>query len=84
MAGYLKMANMLLAYFHKVTVSQISREKNSHVKSLATLASSMDNCVPQIISVKVLDKLSIEPKLNVSMVSVTSSSWMDPILMFFI
>ena len=61
MAGYLKMVNTLLAYFHKATVSQISKGKNSHVKSLATLALSMDNCVPQIILVKVLDKLSIEP-----------------------
>ena len=66
----------------KVKVSQISRGKNSHADSLATLALSMDNCVTRMISVEAREKPSIERQLNVSMVSVTSPSWMDPIIEF--
>ena len=66
----------------KVKVSQISRGKNSHADSLATLALSMDNCVTRMISVEAREKPSIERHLNVSMVSVTSPSWMDPIIEF--
>ena len=66
----------------KVKVSQISRGKNSHADSLATLALSMDNCVTRMISVEAREKLSIERQLNVSMVSVTSPSWMDLIIEF--
>ena len=42
----------------------------------------MDNCVPQIILVEALEKLSKERQLNVSMVSVTGPSWMDSIITF--
>lgn len=46
MAEYLKMVGALLTGFQKAKVSQISRGKNSHVDSLATLDSSMDDFVP--------------------------------------
>ena len=42
----------------------------------------MDNCVPQIILVEALEKLSKERQLNVLMVSVTGPSWMDSIITF--
>ena len=42
----------------------------------------MDNCVSQIILVEALEKLSKERQLNVSVVSVTSLSWMDSIITF--
>ena len=42
----------------------------------------MDNCVPQIILVEALEKLSKERQLNVSVVFVTGSSWMDSIITF--
>lgn len=57
---YLKMVGTLLDSFQQVRVSQISRGKNSHADSLATLASSMADFVPQIISVEVLEQPSIE------------------------
>ena len=66
MTEYLKMVGTLLASFQRVMVSQISRGKNSHADSLATLALSMDNCVPRMISMKVLEKPSIEQQLTVS------------------
>ena len=40
----------------------------------------MDNCVPRIILVEALEKSSKECQLNVSVVSVTGPSWMDPII----
>ena len=58
-------------------VSQISWGKNNHVDSLSTLASSMDNFVPRMILVEVLEKLSIERQLIVLVVSVIGLSWMD-------
>lgn len=42
----------------------------------------MDNCVPQIILVEALEKLSKECQLNVSVVFVTGPSWMDSIITF--
>ena len=42
----------------------------------------MDNCVPRIILVEALEKPSKERQLNMSVVSVTGSSWMDPIITF--
>ena len=55
MAEYLKMVGALLTDFQKAKVLQISRGMNSHVDSLATLDSSMDDFVPWIISVEVLE-----------------------------
>ena len=42
----------------------------------------MDNCVPRIVSIEVLEKSSIERQLNVLVVSVTGLSWMDLIIAF--
>ena len=50
----------LIGSFRRVKVSQISRGQNSHADSLATLASSLDNYVPRIILIEVLNKSSIE------------------------
>lgn len=50
----------LIGSFRRVKVSQISRGQNSHADSLAALASSLDNYVPHIISIEVLNKSSIE------------------------
>lgn len=50
----------LIGSFRRVKVSQISRGQNSHADSLAALASSLDNYVPRIISIEVLNKSSIE------------------------
>ena len=82
MAEYLKLVGTLLSGFRRVKVSQISRGQNSHANSLATLVSSMANYVACIISVKVLNQLSIGRQLSVSVVSTPNLSWMDPIVSF--
>ena len=60
MDEYLKMVGTLSVGFQGAQVSQILRGKNSHADLLATLALSLDNCVLRMISVEVLEKLSIE------------------------
>ena len=57
---YLKLVSTLLIGFQRVKMSQISRGQNNHADSLTTLASSIDDCVPFIISIDVLKQLSIE------------------------
>lgn len=60
MADYLKLVHSLRACFGLVKVSWVSRGQNSHVDSLATLASSIGNYIPRIISVELLEYLSID------------------------
>ena len=43
---------------------------------------SLDDCVPHIFSVEVLNQLSIERQQCVSVVSTPSPCWMDPIVSF--
>lgn len=49
---------------------------------LATLASSMDDCVLRLISVEVPKQSSIEQQFKVSVVSTPSPSWMDSIVAY--
>jgi len=63
-------------------MSQIFRGLNSCANSLATLASSMDDYVPHIIYVKVLNHPSIKCQQCVAVVSTPDLSWMDPIISF--
>ena len=56
MVEYLKLVGQLMSEFHKARVVQVSRGKNRHANSLATLASFMDDCVPRLIIVEVLSK----------------------------
>lgn len=55
MAKYLKLVLSLQASFGFMKVSLISRGSNSHADSLATLASSVGDCIPQIILVESLE-----------------------------
>ena len=74
MAEYSKLVSTLRAYFQRVKVSQIFRGQNSHVDSLATLASSMDDYVPCIILVEVLNHPSIKRQQCVAIVSTPGPS----------
>ena len=49
--------------FQRAKVIQVFQEENRHADSLATLASSLDNCVPQLITIEVLHELSIESQV---------------------
>ena len=60
MSTYLKLVGTLQACFRRVSVAGVPRGQNSHANSLATLALSLDECVPRMISVELLGHLSIE------------------------
>lgn len=61
---------------------QVSQGQNRHAGSLATLASSLDNCIPWLITIEMLHKLSINLKVGISIISTLKSSWMDSIIEF--
>ncbi|XP_075650005.1 uncharacterized protein LOC142620529 [Castanea sativa] len=56
--------------------------RSSHADSLATLASSVGDYIPQIILVELLEHLSIDHQRCIVATSTASLSWMDPIISF--
>ena len=56
-----------MSQFLKVKVVQVARGQNRHAVSLATLASSMTEEVPQIIKVELVAEPSIKTVIGVSM-----------------
>ena len=75
--------------FCTVKVAQVGRAQNIHTDSLATLASSTTNGVPQLIKMELIKELSISMADNASttgvdvvMISATRPCWMDPIIDF--
>lgn len=82
MQQYLKLYGDLQATFQKISVIRISRSQNSHVNSLATLASSLDECVPRMIYVELLEQPSIERHAIVASTTIPGPSGIDPYIMF--
>ena len=82
MVEYLRLVNQMMGKSHKAKVVQISQGQNRHADFLATLASSKDNEIPQVIMVEVLHEPTIDPQVGVSMVLSLGPSWMDPIIEF--
>ena len=82
MQQYLKLFRALRMAFQKVSVVKISRSQNSHVDSVATLASSSDECIPRMISIELLEQLSITHCAIVASTTVLEPSWMDPYISF--
>ena len=68
--------------FQKVSVVRIPRSENSHVDSLAPLASSSNECIPRMISTELLEQLSIKHHAIVASTTVLEPSWMDPYISF--
>ena len=56
MQGYLSQARQLQSGFESFTLQQIPRSKNTHVDSLATLATSSAQDLPWVILVEDLYK----------------------------
>jgi len=56
--------------------------QNRHANSLATLASSLIEEVPQLIKVEVVAEPSIDAGVDVSVVAISEPCWMDPIVKF--
>lgn len=82
MSQYLRMYESLQADFQKVSVVKLPRSQNSHADSLATLASSLNNCMPRMITMEMLEQPSIEPQVMVAASSELGPSWMDPYIAF--
>ena len=82
MQQYLKLFRALRVAFQKVSVVRIPRSQNIHVDSLATLASSSDECIPLMISVDLLEHPSIEHHAFVALTTVPEPRWMDPYILF--
>ena len=83
MQEYLNQVKRLRPSFDLFSLSHISRNGNTHVDSLATLATSSAGKLPRIILVEHLSKAS---KLAKDMVRAhevrVGLSWMDPIVTF--
>ena len=60
---------------------RVPRSQNSHTDLLATLASSLDNCIPCIITVELLEQPSIEQTV-IAAASKLELSWLDPYIAF--
>ena len=88
MKEYLRVVKQIIGKFYMANVTQVTREKNRHVDSLATLASEMMEDIPRLIKVELITKLSIgttaDGATRVDMIAITTtgSCWMDPIIEF--
>ena len=82
MQQYLKLFGALRVGFQKVSVVWILRSQNSNVDSLATLASSSDECIPRMISIELLEKPSIKHRVIVASTTMLEPSWLDPYISF--
>ena len=65
MLQYLKLFQSLRSSFQKISVVKVLRSQNSHADSLATLASSSKEFIPQMIFVELLMQPSIKQRTMV-------------------
>ena len=63
-------------------MAKVPRSQNSHVDSLATLALPLNECVPRMIFVKLLEQPSIEHFPIIASALSFEPSWMDPYVSF--
>ena len=89
MKAHLQAVKRIINKFCTVKVAQVGRAQNRHADSLATLASSMTEEVPQLIKVELIREPSISmtdnaitTKVDVAVISATGPCWMDPIINF--
>ena len=83
MQGYLVQVRRLQARFESFSLLHIPRSGNTHANSLATLATSSAQRLPQVILVEDLCKPTEVKKEGVYVHQVRiGPSWMDPIVLF--
>ena len=88
MKEYLRVVKQIIGKFYMANVTQVTREKNRHADSLATLASEMMEDIPRLIKVELITKLSIgttvdgATRVGMTIITTTRSCWMDPIIKF--
>ena len=81
--SYLREVEKLKCQFKRLEILHISRRNNSHVDSLATLASSVEDPLPRMVTVEILPFSILTPSDKNLMLSIHSSvSWMDPIIAY--
>ena len=83
MQEYLGQVKRLQSEFEFFNLTHVSRSRNTHADSLATLATSLEHDLPRIILVEDLYKIDAIKKdiARIHQVRV-SPSWMDPIVSF--
>lgn len=89
MKAYLSTTKQIISKFRTVKVAQVGRAQNRHADSLATLASSTTEEIPQLVKIELIREPSIDMKddcnpagVEVAMVSVANPCWMNPIIDF--
>ena len=89
MKAYLSAAKQIIGQFGTVKVSQVSRSQNKHANSLATLALSATEDMPQLVTIELIREPSIsvksipdQAKVEVDKVAVANPCWMNPIIDF--
>ena len=83
MMSYLREVGMLKCQFKRLEISHISRGNNSHVESLAILASSVEDPLPRIVAVELLPFSNLTPSNKNLVLSIhLFVSWMDPIIAY--
>lgn len=73
MVSYLKEVRILRGQFEKVDILQISRGSNCHANSLATLASSVVDPLPRIVSIGFLPSPNTLPPKKAMILSIHAS-----------
>ncbi|XP_075654733.1 uncharacterized protein LOC142624884 [Castanea sativa] len=84
MIEYLRLVKQMMSKFVIVKIEQIARGQNRHVDSLATLASSIADEVPQLIRVELVPKPSITARALILQVIEAKKCWMNPIIDFLV
>ena len=83
MQEYLSQVRHLQSEFESFNLSQIPRSRNTHVDSLATLATSSAQSLPRVILIEDLCKLAMVRKEMAKIHHVrVGPSWMDLIVLF--
>lgn len=83
MQEYLVRAKRLRSRFNSFSLLQVSRSRNTHADSLATLATSSAQCLPRVILVEDLHNTSVVKAEMIHVHSVRAGpSWMDPLILF--
>ena len=83
MQEYLVQAKRLRTRFNPFSLKHVSRSGNTHADSLAMLATSSAQCLPQVILVEDLHKPSVVKAELMHVHSVRARpSWMDPLILF--
>ena len=70
MMEYLQLVKQTMNQFLKAKVVQVARGQNRHADSLATLASSLTEEVPQLIKVELVAEPSIDARVGVLVVAI--------------